>query len=42
MVTDALVVFPVPPSVELMVVLLFFTPAVVAVRLTETVHVPAC
>src|SRR2546423_2368442 len=33
-------VFPVPPSVELMVTLLFFAPAEVPVTLSETVHEP--
>src|SRR5258708_25752027 len=34
----ALVVFPVPPSVDVTWVLLFFTPAVVPVTFTATVH----
>ena len=37
-VIDAFEVLPVPPSVEVTVTLLFFTPAVVPVTLTETVH----
>jgi hypothetical protein len=37
-VMDAFDVFPVPPSVEVTVTLLFLTPAVVPVTLTETVQ----
>src|SRR5258708_70850 len=37
-VSEALDVLPVPPSVEVTVTLLFFTPAVVLVISTETVH----
>src|SRR6266853_4647254 len=39
-VMEALEVFPVPPSVEVTWTLLFFTPAVVPVTLTENVHDP--